>query len=150
MAAEPPPRAGWRGRRALIATGTAVLLAVAADPAFTVVYANSTAARQDAAAKVQDKTIAKQDAQARVQAATIAQLRRQLLASCNAAADLGTVPLPAKPLPSRLAVKIVTDNRAAWYGNGCPGTLPVPAGLAAAAARYGIPVNGKAPDAEVP
>jgi len=129
---------GWLRARRGFAVLVAVLAMVAASPAFTVAYANSTAARQDAAARVQDKTISRLDA-------TIAQLRRQLLASCNAAADLGTVPLPAKPPPSRLAVKIVTDNRAAWYGNGCPGSLPVPAGLAQAAARWGIPVNGKAP-----
>lgn len=119
-----------------ISVAAVALVAGAASLTASVTYANSAAHRQDAAARVQDKTIAQLNA-------TIAQLRRQQLTSCNAAADLGTVPLPAKPPPSRLAVRIVTDNRAAWYGNGCPGALPVPAGLAAAAARYGIPVNGK-------
>lgn len=93
---------------------------------------------QDAQARAQDATIARLNA-------AIAQQRRQQLTSCNAAADLGTAILPGKPGPSRFAVKIVTDNRAQWYGLGCgpAGSLPVPPGLAAAAARYGIPVNGK-------
>jgi hypothetical protein len=90
------------------------------------------------------------DGQARGQAAVIArlnaaiaQLRRQQLAACNAAADLGSVPLPRRPVPSKLAVSLVTDNRAQWHGLGCPGSLPVPPGLAEAAARYHVPVNGK-------
>ena len=123
------------GRRRLlnfVIVAGAALLAAAAAVAVVIVYVNVTTGQLRA--------------QARTQAATIAQLRRQQLAACNATADLGTVPLPAKPPPSRFAVRIVTDNRAQWYGLGCglPGSLPVPPGLAAAAARYGIPVNGKA------
>ena len=83
-------------RHAFIVVAAAVALVAAAGPAFTVAYANSTATRQDAAARVQDKTIAQLNA-------TIAQLRRQQLTSCNAAADLGTVPLPARADRSRRA-----------------------------------------------
>jgi len=124
-------------RHAVLVLAAALVLMMAASPTFTVVYANSTAARQDAQSRAQDATIARLNA-------AIAQQRRQQLTSCNAAADLGTAVLPARPGPSRFAVKIVTDNRAQWYGLGCgrPGSLPVPPGLAAAAARYGIPVNG--------
>jgi hypothetical protein len=121
-----------------IIIAAAALIAAAASFGASAIYANSAAHRLNAQARTQATTISTLDA-------TIARLRRQQLTGCAAAADLGTVPLPAKPPPSRLAVKIVTDNRAAWYGNGCPGSLPVPAGLAQAAARWGIPVNGKAP-----
>ncbi len=76
------------------------------------------------------------DAQARVQAATIAQLRAQQLAGCAFAADIGSVPLAASPRPSRLGVLLVTDSRAQWRGAHCPGTLPVPPGLARWAAYY--------------
>ena len=122
----------------LIVIVGAALLAGVGSLLASVAYASSSAHRLNSQARTQAATIERLDA-------TIARLRRQQLTGCNAAADLGTVPLPAKPPPSRLAVKIVTDNRAAWYGNGCPGSLPVPAGLAQAAARWGIPVNGKAP-----
>ena len=79
------------------------------------------------------------DAQARVQAATIAQLRAQQLAGCAFAADIGSVPLAASPRPSRLGVLLVTDSRAQWRGAHCPGTLPVPPGLAHWAAYYHLP-----------
>jgi len=106
---------------AMLATGIGSTVA-------SVAYASMAAHRQDAQQRTQDKTIA--------------QLRRQLLASCDSTADLGSIPLPASPPPSRIAVKLITDNRAQWFANGCPGSLPVPPGLAAAATRYGIPVNG--------
>jgi len=133
------PERMTRGARHAFAILALVVLALGVlCVAFTVFYANSTA-------RGQHRTIARLDAQARRQDAIIAQLRRQQLAQCASYADLGTAVLPAKPPPSRFAVRIVTDNRKAWYGNGCgqPGSLPVPAGLAAAARRYGIPVNGK-------
>jgi len=76
------------------------------------------------------------DAQARVQAATIRQLRAQQLAGCAFARDLGTVPVPDKPRPSKLGISLVTDSRAQWRGLHCPGTLPVPPGLAKWAAVY--------------
>jgi hypothetical protein len=46
------------------------------------------------------------------------------------------VPLPDKPRPSRLGVSLVTDDRAQWRALHCPGTLPVPPGLAKWAAVY--------------
>ncbi len=79
------------------------------------------------------------DAQARVQSATIAQLRAQQLAGCAFAADIGSAPLAASPRPSRLGVLLVTDSRAQWRGAHCPGTLPVPPGLARWAAYYHLP-----------
>jgi hypothetical protein len=138
MASEHAPEVSRRRLLNFIIIAVAALTVGAASFGASVIYANVTAGRLATQARVQDKTIARLNA-------TIAQQRRQLLASCNAAADLGTVPLPAKPPPSRFAVKIVTDNRAAWYGNGCPGSLPVPPGLAVAAARWHVPVNGNAP-----
>jgi hypothetical protein len=105
-----------------------VILAVAmlavgvASAVASITYANSTASRQDAQSRVQDKTIA--------------QLRVQQLAACGFARDLGSVPLPDKPRPSRLGVSLVTDDRAQWRALHCPGTLPVPPGLAKWAAVY--------------
>lgn len=139
-AGEHDPERMTRGaRRAFAVLAVVMLIVGAASFTASALYANGTAHRQDAQQRTQDKTIARLNA-------TIAQLRRQQLTSCNAAADLGTAALPAKPPPTRFAVKIVTDNRAAWYGNGCgpPGSLPVPAGLAQAAARWHVPVDGKA------
>jgi hypothetical protein len=95
----------------------------------SITYANSTASRQDAQSRVQDKTIAQLRAQQ-------AQLRVQQLAACGFARDLGSVPLPDKPRPSRLGVSLVTDDRAQWRALHCPGTLPVPPGLAKWAAVY--------------
>lgn len=74
---------------------------------------------------------------------TFGKLQQQQRAACGSAADLGSVPIPDKPVPSRLAISLVTDNRAAWYGLGCGASLPVPPGLAKWAAHYRIPVNGK-------
>jgi hypothetical protein len=85
--------------------------------------------------------VSRQDQQARVQAATITQLRTQQLAGCAFAADLGSVPIPDKPRPSRLGVLLVTDSRAQWRGAHCPGKLPVPPGLAKWARYYHLPVS---------
>lgn len=83
--------------------------------------------------------VREQDGQARRQAAVIAQLRAQLLASCAFADDLGTAPLPASPKPGKLGVKLVADSRQQWRQLRCPGTLPVPPGLARWAAFYHLP-----------
>lgn len=85
----------------------------------------------------------KQDAQARVQAATVAQLREQLLAACGSAGDLGSIPIPQKPKPSRLAISLVTNNRLQWRALHCPGSLPTAAslGLARWAAYYHLPAS---------
>ena len=109
-------------RHAFLVLAGALVLMVAALPTFTVVYANSTA---------------------RVQDGTIAQLRTQLLAACGFAADIGTAPIPDRPVPGRLGIKIVTDSRGQWHALHCPGSLPVPPGLAKWAAHYHIPVEGK-------
>ena len=93
---------------AMLATGVASVVA-------SVAYASASARRQDV---------------------TIAQLRVQQLAACGFARDLGSVPLPDKPRPSRLGVSLVTDDRAQWRALHCPGTLPVPPGLAKWAAVY--------------
>lgn len=124
MAAASEARRMTRGaRNAFLALAVALLLVMAASPVFTVVYANSTAARQDA--------------QARAQAATIAQLQTQLQAACGFARDLGSVPLPGKPRPSRLGVSLLADSRAQWRALRCPGELPPPSpGLAHWAAYY--------------
>ena len=145
MASDHAPGVSRRRLLNFVIIAVAMLAVGVASVVASVLYANSASARQAATTGQLQAQARAQAATAKVQAATIAQLRRQQLTACNAAADLGTVPLPAKPPPSRFAVRIVTDNRAAWYGNGCgrPGSLPVPPGLAAAAARYGIPVNGK-------
>ena len=109
-AGEPMTRGARHAFITLLVAGLAV---AGASPAFTVMYANSTA-----------------DA-----------LRAQVLASCSFAGDLGSAPLPATPRPSRLGVAIVADARAWWHRNHCPGTLPVPPGLAKWAAVYNLPVS---------
>ena len=90
----------------------------------------------------------KQDVQARAQAATIAQLRaqqaqlsKQQQAACAVAADVGSAPLPASPKPSKLGVSLVVDFRHQWRTLHCPGSLPVPPGLARWAAYYHLPGN---------
>lgn len=70
-----------------------------------------------------------------------AQLRAQQLAGCGFARDLGSVPIPDKPRPGKLGVSLVTDSRAQWRALHCPGTLPVPPGLAHWAAYFHLPVN---------
>lgn len=64
------------------------------------------------------------------------QLQKQLQASCASAADIGSVPLQASPKPSKLGVSLVVDFRAQWRKLDCPGSLPVPPGLARWAAYY--------------
>jgi hypothetical protein len=129
-------------RHAVMVLAAALVLMMAASPTFTVVYANSTAARQDAQARTQAGTIAQLNAQARVQAATIAQLRAQLLASCGFAADIGGAPLPAAPRPSKLGVSIIADSRAQWLALRCPGSLPPPSpGLVKWGPYYHKPVS---------
>lgn len=83
----------------------------------------------------------RQDRQATVQAATIGQLRAQQLAACAFAADVGSVPLPASPRPSKLGVSLIADSRAQWRKLHCPGQLPVPPGLAKWAAYYHVPAR---------
>jgi len=96
-------------RHAFAALAVVLALVAGASPVFTVVYANSTAAT----------------------------LRSQLLASCAFARDLGSVPLPASPRPSKLGVSIVADSRAQWRTLRCPGELPPPSpGLRHWAAFY--------------
>ena len=68
-------------------------------------------------------------------------LQTQQLAACGSAADIGSIPIPDKPRPSRLAISLVTDNRTEWRALHCPGTLPVPPGLAKWAAVYHLPGN---------
>jgi hypothetical protein len=123
-------------RRAFAILALAGLVASGASTAASVLYATVTAHRQDAQQRAQDATIARLDA-------ATAQLRRQQLASCAGAADLGSIPLADKPPPSRFVIRLLTDNRGQWHELGCPGALPVPPGLAKWAAHYGIPVNGK-------
>lgn len=67
------------------------------------------------------------------------QLRTQLQASCAFAADIGSVPLPDSPTPSKLGVSLVVDSRAQWRELRCPGPLPEPPGLAKWAAYYRLP-----------
>src|SRR5258707_12749320 len=112
MASEPVSR---RRLLSFIALAVAMLVTGLASVAASVIYANVTAASQAAQSRVQD--------------ATIAQLRAQQLAACAFAADVGTVPLPDAPRPSRLGVSIVADSRAQWRGLHCPGTLPPSPGL---------------------
>jgi len=69
----------------------------------------------------------------------VARLQTAVLASCAFAADLGTVPLPPEPKPSKLGVQLVADSRAQWRKLGCPGSLPVPSGFARWAAYYHLP-----------
>jgi hypothetical protein len=95
--------------------------------AANLLFANAQARRQDA-------TIAQLRAQE-------AQLRSQQLAGCAFAADLGGVPIPGKPRPSRLGVSLVTDSRMQWRALHCPGTLPMPPGLAHWAAVYHLPAS---------
>lgn len=120
MATPDPERMTRGARHAFLVLAVALLAVMAASPVFTVVYANSTAAAQDK---------------------TIAQLRAQQLAACGFARDLGGVPLPDKPRPSKLGVSLVVDSRAQWRTLHCPGTLPVPPGLARWAKVYGLPGN---------
>lgn len=68
-------------------------------------------------------------------------LFRTQQAACSVAADVGSAPLPASPKPARLGVSIVTDFRAQWRALHCPGSLPVPPGLARWAAVYHLPGN---------
>lgn len=109
-AGEPMTRGARHAFITLLVAGLAV---AGASPAFTVMYANSTAS----------------------------QLREQVLASCSFAGDLGSAPLPATPRPSRLGVAIVADARAWWHRNHCPGTLPPSPGLAHWAAYYHLPAS---------
>lgn len=53
-------------------------------------------------------------------------LRSAVLASCAFASDLGSVPVPALPRPSKLGISLVADSRAQWRKLGCPGHLPPP------------------------
>jgi len=69
----------------------------------------------------------------------VGKLQTSVLASCAFAADIGTVPIPAKPRPSKLGVQLVADSRAQWRKLGCPGSLPVPPGFARWAAVYHLP-----------
>jgi hypothetical protein len=48
----------------------------------------------------------------------------RLAASCSFYSDLGQAPVTAKS--STLAVKIISDSRASFRGQNCPGTLPAP------------------------
>jgi hypothetical protein len=64
------------------------------------------------------------------------QLQVQLQAACGFAHDLGTATLPAAPRPSRFGVLLVTDARGQFRKLHCPGTLPVPPGLARWTAYY--------------
>lgn len=73
--------------------------------------------------------------------AQVDKLGSQQRAACAFAADLGSAPLPDKPKPGKLGVSLVTDSRAQWRGLHCPGTLPVPPGLAKWAAYYHLPGN---------
>jgi len=71
--------------------------------------------------------------------AQLAALRRAVLASCAFAADIGSVPVPDRPRPSKLGVQLVADSRAQWRELGCPGRLPVPPGFAHWALVYHLP-----------
>jgi hypothetical protein len=66
----------------------------------------------------------------------ISQLERQQQASCAFASDVGSVPLPDSPRPSKLGVSLVTDARAQWRELHCPGALAPSPGLAKWAAYY--------------
>lgn len=73
------------------------------------------------------------------QAQTIADEVRTL---CAEQGDIGTAPLPSKPQPSELGVKLVVDFRAAYAGLGCSPALPPPSPrLLRLAKSYGIPVR---------
>ena len=71
----------------------------------------------------------------------VGKLQAQQQAACGFAHDLGSVPIASSPKPSRLGVSLVTDSRAQWRALHCPGTLPVPPGLARWAAYYHLPGN---------
>lgn len=108
---------------------------------FTVVYATTTAHRQDAQSHRQDVTITRLNATIAQLRAQQGLLRRQQLAGCASAADIGSVPLQSAPKPSRLGVSLVVDFRHQWRALHCPGVLPVPPGLAGWAAFYHLPGN---------
>lgn len=113
-----------RARRFLArhAADAMIVLLVVAGVFFSITYANRTAGKQDA-------TITQLQAQQ-------AQLQSQQQAACAFAADVGSVPLPDAPRPTKLGVSLVVDSRAQWRKLHCPGTLPVPPGLAKWAAYY--------------
>ena len=115
MASEAVPGDSRRRLLNFIIIAVAMLAVGVASVVASVAYASTTARRQDA---------------------VIAQLRAQQLAACGFARDLGGVPLPDKPRPSKLGVSLVTDSRAQWRTLHCPGALPVPPGLAKWAAVY--------------
>jgi hypothetical protein len=68
-------------------------------------------------------------------------LQAAVLASCGFAADVGSVPLPPSPRPSKLGVSLVADSRQQWRKLNCPGTLPMPPGFAHWAAVYHLPAS---------
>lgn len=70
----------------------------------------------------------------------VSNLRTAVLASCAFAADLGSVPIPPAPKPSKLGISLVADSRQQWRKLGCPGHLPPPQPVFARWARiYGLP-----------
>lgn len=71
----------------------------------------------------------------------ISQLERQQQASCAFAADVGSVPLPDSPRPSKLGVSLVADSRAQWRELHCPGVLSPSPGLTKWAAYYELPAS---------
>jgi hypothetical protein len=83
-----------------------------------------------------------QDAQSGLLAGQVRKLETAVLASCAFAADVGTVPLPAAPKPSRLGVSLIADSRLQWRELGCPGSLAPPTPSFTHWARYyGLPAT---------
>lgn len=79
---------------------------------------------------------------ATVRAALDVALKRER-ASCGFYRDLAPVPITVGPdgKASRLGVQIVSDSRAAYVGQTCPGPLPAPSPSFIRWARfYGIPI----------
>lgn len=75
--------------------------------------------------------------------ATLAQALERQRASCAFYRDLAPVPITVGPTgkASKLGVQIVSDSRAAFVGQACPGLLPAPARSFVRWARfYGIPI----------
>ena len=72
-------------------------------------------------------------------AQAVGKLQTALLASCAFAADVGSVPIPPRPVPSKLGISLVADSRAQWRELHCPGNLPAPPGFARWAAFYDLP-----------
>ena len=69
-------------------------------------------------------------------ASEVSRLRAAVLSECAFAADLGSVPVPAVPKPSKLGISLIADSRQQWRKLGCPGHLPPPQPSFAHWARY--------------